>query len=152
MATPIGNRLPFLSRAPGPTATTLASLSFSTLDSGRKMPLAVFVSALIRWTRTRSRRGARARMDRIEVACSAQFGQLESSSFSLLHRLHVLWSIDPLDKHFNCRGSDAKCFSKKLPLGNPPADACGKEGKGDARTIVIELCEIEIARRKFVES
>lgn len=57
-----------MSRAPGPTARTLASLSFSTLDSGRKMPLAVLVSALMRWTRTRSRRGARARMDRIEVA------------------------------------------------------------------------------------
>lgn len=68
--TPIGSRLPFLSRLPGPTAMTLASLSFSTLDSGRKMPLAVLASALTRWTRTRSKRGARARMDRIEVACA----------------------------------------------------------------------------------
>ena len=70
-ATPMGSRLPFLSMAPGPTARTLASLSFSTLDSGRKMPLAVLVSALMRWTRTRSRRGARARMDLMEVAYSA---------------------------------------------------------------------------------
>lgn len=64
----MGNRLPFLSRAPGPTARTLASLSFSTLDSGRKMPPAVLVSALMRWTRTRSSRGARERMERMEVA------------------------------------------------------------------------------------
>lgn len=66
--TPMGRRFPSLSRAPGPTARTLASFNFSTLDSGRKMPPAVLVSALMRWTRTRSRRGARARMDRIEVA------------------------------------------------------------------------------------
>ena len=70
-ATPMGRRLPFLSREPGPTARTLASLSFSTDDSGRKMPLAVLVSALTRWTRTRSRRGARARMERMEVALAA---------------------------------------------------------------------------------
>jgi hypothetical protein len=63
-ATLMAMRLPSRSRPPGPTARTLASLSFSTLDSGRKMPLAVLASALTRWTRTRSRRGARARMER----------------------------------------------------------------------------------------
>lgn len=63
-ATPMAMRLPSRSRPPGPTARTLASLSFSTLDSGRKMPLAVLASALTRWTSTRSRRGARARMER----------------------------------------------------------------------------------------
>ena len=67
-ATLIGTRLPSLSSPPGPTASTFASLSFSTLDSGRKMPPAVLVSALTRWTRIRSRRGARDLMERIAVA------------------------------------------------------------------------------------
>ena len=64
----MGSLLPFLSSAPGPTARTLASLSFSTEDSGRRMPEAVLVSALTRCTRTRSSSGARARMERMEVA------------------------------------------------------------------------------------
>lgn len=70
--TPTGSLLPSLSRAPGPTARTLASLSSLTLDSGRKMPDAVLVSALMRWTRTRSRRGTSDLMDRMEVACFAR--------------------------------------------------------------------------------
>ena len=57
--------LPSLSIAPGPTASTLASFRSFTLDSGRKMPLAVFASALMRWTKTRSRRGTRLLMDRM---------------------------------------------------------------------------------------
>lgn len=69
--TPTGSLLPSLSRAPGPTARTLASLSSLTLDSGRKMPDAVLVSALMRWTRTRSRRGTSDLMDRMEVAFSS---------------------------------------------------------------------------------
>lgn len=54
---------PSLSRPPGPTANTFASLSSLTADSGRKMPPAVLASALTRWTRMRSRRGARALID-----------------------------------------------------------------------------------------
>lgn len=54
---------PSLSKAPGPTASTFASLSSLTADSGRKMPPAVFASALTRWTRMRSRRGARDLID-----------------------------------------------------------------------------------------
>ncbi len=54
---------PSLFNAPGPTASTFASLSSLTLLSGRKMPPAVFVSALILWTRILSRRGARDLMD-----------------------------------------------------------------------------------------
>ena len=64
-ATPMGRRLPFLSREPGPTARTLASLSSLTAVSGRKMPVAVLASGLMRWTRMRSRRGAMLRMDLI---------------------------------------------------------------------------------------
>jgi len=60
--------LPSLSKPPGPTARTLASLSSLTLDSGRKMPDAVRVSALMRWTRTRSSRGARDLIDLSAVA------------------------------------------------------------------------------------
>lgn len=56
-------RLPSLSRPPGPTASTLASFSSLTALSGRKMPPAVLASAFIRWTSTRSRRGARDLMD-----------------------------------------------------------------------------------------
>ena len=66
----MGRRLPSLSRAPGPTARTLASLRSLTEDSGRKMPEAVLASALTRWTRTRSRRGMRDLMERTEVAYS----------------------------------------------------------------------------------
>ena len=54
---------PSLSSPPGPTASTFASLSSFTLLSGRKIPPAVFVSALILWTRIRSRRGASDLMD-----------------------------------------------------------------------------------------
>ena len=54
---------PSLSSPPGPTANTLASFNSLTLDSGRKIPDAVLVSALMRWIRTRSRRGARDLMD-----------------------------------------------------------------------------------------
>lgn len=54
---------PSLSSPPGPTASTFASLSSLTLLSGRNIPLAVLVSALILWTRTRSRSGARDLMD-----------------------------------------------------------------------------------------
>ena len=61
---------PSLSKPPGPTAKTLASLSSLTLDSGRKIPLAVLVSALILWTKTRSRRGARDLMDLRAVDCN----------------------------------------------------------------------------------
>lgn len=68
--TEISILLPSLSNPPGPTARTLASDSFSTVDSGRKIPEAVFASALMRWTRMRSRRGARDLMERREVACS----------------------------------------------------------------------------------
>jgi len=60
---------PSLSRAPGPTASTLASLSSLTALSGRKMPPAVLVSIFTRCTRTRSRRGATARMDLRAVDC-----------------------------------------------------------------------------------
>lgn len=81
-ATPMAMRLPSRSRPPGPTARTLASLSFSTLDSGRKMPLAVLVSALTRWTSTRSRRGARARMERI-VDCGFRLASCLLNLFSL---------------------------------------------------------------------
>lgn len=59
LATPMGRRLPSLSKAPGPTARTLASFCSLTLLSGRKIPEAVLASGLMRWTRTRSRRGAR---------------------------------------------------------------------------------------------
>jgi len=97
----MGMRLPFLSKAPGPTAMTLASLSFSTLDSGRKMPLAVLVSALMRWTRTRSRRGARARMERIEVAYRGFFW-LAPALFFLLRVLPVTAG------HFAVRHGGAK--------------------------------------------
>jgi hypothetical protein len=72
VVTPMGSLLPSLSRPPGPTARTLASLSSLTLDSGRKMPLAVLASALMRWTRTRSSSGTRDLMDRMEVACPAR--------------------------------------------------------------------------------
>jgi hypothetical protein len=58
-------RLPSRSRPPGPTARTLASLSSLTADSGRKMPPEVLASARTRWTRTRSRSGARDLMDLI---------------------------------------------------------------------------------------
>lgn len=44
---PIGILFPSLSSPPGPTARTLASFSFSTLLSGRKIPPAVLVSAFI---------------------------------------------------------------------------------------------------------
>lgn len=54
---------PSLSRPPGPTANTFASLSSLTLDSGKKIPEAVLVSAFMRCTRTRSRSGARDLMD-----------------------------------------------------------------------------------------
>lgn len=76
--TEISILLPSLSNPPGPTARTLASDSFSTVDSGRKIPEAVLTSALIRWTRMRSRRGARDLMERREVACSggSQFARL----------------------------------------------------------------------------
>jgi hypothetical protein len=47
-ATPMGTLLPSRSTAPGPTARTRPSLSSLTLDSGRKMPDAVLVSALTR--------------------------------------------------------------------------------------------------------
>lgn len=60
--------MPSLSRAPGPTARTLASLRSLTEDSGRKMPEAVLASALTRWTRTRSRRGMRDLTERTVVA------------------------------------------------------------------------------------
>lgn len=68
--TEISILLPSLSNPPGPTARTLASDSFSTVDSGRKIPEAVFASALMRWTRMRSRSGASDLMERREVACS----------------------------------------------------------------------------------
>ena len=55
--------LPSLSRPPGPTASTLASLSSLTLLSGRKIPPAVLASALTLWTSMRSRRGERDLMD-----------------------------------------------------------------------------------------
>ncbi len=89
----MGMRLPFLSKAPGPTAMTLASLSFSTLDSGRKMPLAVLVSALMRWTRTRSRRGARARMERIEVAYRGLFRLAPAPFFPSSCSARNSWSL-----------------------------------------------------------
>jgi hypothetical protein len=54
---------PSLSMAPGPTASTLASLSSLTAVSGRKIPVAVFASGFMRWTRMRSRRGAIERID-----------------------------------------------------------------------------------------
>ena len=63
--------LPSLSSPPGPTASTFASLSSLTLCSGSKMPPAVLVSALILWTRMRSRRGARDLMDLSAVVWSA---------------------------------------------------------------------------------
>jgi hypothetical protein len=62
-ATPQLTLLPSLSRPPGPTASTFASFSSLTLLSGRKMPEAVLDSAFMRCTRTRSRRGARERID-----------------------------------------------------------------------------------------
>lgn len=55
-------------KAPGPTANTRPSDNFSMVLSGKKIPEAVLVSALMRWMRTRSRRGARALMDLREVA------------------------------------------------------------------------------------
>jgi hypothetical protein len=70
----ISNLTPSLEYAPGPTARTRASLSSFTEDSGRKMPDAVLDSAFMRWTRTRSRRGARARMDLRDVALWSQYG------------------------------------------------------------------------------
>lgn len=94
-ATLMAIRLPSRSRPPGPTARTLASLSFSTLDSGRKMPLAVLVSALTRWTSTRSRRGARARMERT-VDCR----------FTLAHCLTITCSLDSNCPQSRGNGSD----------------------------------------------
>lgn len=67
--TPMATRLPSLSRPPGPTASTLASFSSLTLDSGRKMPLAVLASARMRWTSTRSSSGISDLIERMEVAC-----------------------------------------------------------------------------------
>jgi len=64
VATPIGNLFPFLSIAPGPTASTFAWFSSFCALSGRKMPPAVFTSAFTRCTRTRSRSGARDLMER----------------------------------------------------------------------------------------
>ena len=61
--TPMGMILPSRSRMPGPTASTLASLSSLTAVSGRKMPVEVLASALTRCTRTRSRSGMRDLMD-----------------------------------------------------------------------------------------
>lgn len=58
-ATPMGRRLPSLSKRPGPTARTWASFCSLTAASGRKIPEAVLASGLMRWTRTRSRRGVR---------------------------------------------------------------------------------------------
>ena len=71
-------KTPSLFGAPGPTAMTVASGSGEAVaDEGRKIPVAVFchqslevqsirrhtVSALNRWTRTRSNRGCRDLMD-----------------------------------------------------------------------------------------
>lgn len=86
--TPMGTRLPSLSIPPGPTASTLASFSSLTLDSGRKMPEAVLASALMRWTRTRSRRGTRDLIDRIEVAYCKQKKKARSSMEDLLPTFH----------------------------------------------------------------
>ena len=60
-----------MSVAPGPTAMTVASGSglFVELE-GKKIPVAVFVSGLNRWTRTRSKRGTSDLMD-LNVACAA---------------------------------------------------------------------------------
>ena len=69
LCTLIGRRLPFLSNRPGPTANTFASLSSFTALSGSKTPPAVFVSAFMRCTSTRSRRGATERMDLRMVDC-----------------------------------------------------------------------------------
>lgn len=55
----------YRSGAPGPTASTVASgVDFSVTDEGRKIPEAVLVSGLRRWTRIRSRVGRRELMDR----------------------------------------------------------------------------------------
>src|SRR5947209_12985914 len=51
--------LPSLSTPHGPTANTLASFSSLRQLSGRKIPPAVLLSALILCTSTRSRRGIR---------------------------------------------------------------------------------------------
>lgn len=93
--TDMGMILPSLSRAPGPTEMTVASGNgWDVADVGRKMPVAVFwmrgkafsgprlarlesecltVSALNRWTRTRSRRGTRDLMD-LNVADCKRIG------------------------------------------------------------------------------
>lgn len=55
--------LPSLSTAPGPTASTFASLSSLTAVSGRKMPPAVLASGFMRCTRMRSSSGAMERID-----------------------------------------------------------------------------------------
>ena len=80
-----GVTTPSLLGAPGPTAMTVASgRGFAVAEEGRKMPVAVFcrqwgkgqrrptVSALNRWTRTRSRRGWRDRMLLKVADCTGQ--------------------------------------------------------------------------------
>jgi hypothetical protein len=58
----------YRSRPPGPTARTVASgTCFSVTDEGKKIPDAVFVSALTRWTRIRSSVGFRDEIDRSEI-------------------------------------------------------------------------------------
>lgn len=54
----VGTTWPSLLGAPGPAAMTEASgMGVELDDEGRKMPVAVLVSGLKRWTSTRSRRG-----------------------------------------------------------------------------------------------
>jgi len=60
----VGTTWPCLLGAPGPTAMTVASGNgLLVAEAGKKMPAAVFVSGLKRWTKTRSSRGTRALID-----------------------------------------------------------------------------------------
>lgn len=78
-----------------------------------------------------------------------------SSSLLPLLCFIVCMSCGPLTLSTNSSIAEEvtpKVFRRSYPSATPLANACGQGGKADARTIVIELCEIEITRRRFVES
>jgi hypothetical protein len=128
--TPQLTLFPSLSSPPGPTASTRASFSSLTLDSGRKMPEAVRVSALMRCTSTRSRRGARDLMDLSAVAC--------------------FWFVSRCEKK-SCFLSLRCCCLIELCLSSSIAGRESCEGEMQGKDVLLTIVEKVQASRRRVD-
>jgi hypothetical protein len=90
---------PSLLKAPGPTARTLASESSLTAVSGKKIPDAVLDSALILWTRIRSRRGASDLIDLKAVDYKKYSQQMTFENFHLV--ITILNNYEAAERYYS---------------------------------------------------